>query len=107
MANKYETGIKDQYGNREFDYEKAFNDLKAVVNGTKPMSNDLYEVMNLRFTIAHYNKFGWLNYYNGNWAELAREIRPMSYGGFDRPNSAPFDMIKQFLEANDKTTINI
>jgi len=48
-----------------------------------------------------------LNYYNGNWAELAREIRPMSYGGFDRPNSAPFDMIKQFLEANDKTTINI
>ena len=33
MANKYETGVVDSHGNREFDYTKVAADMKAVVLG--------------------------------------------------------------------------
>ena len=107
MANKYETGVKDNYGNREFDFTKAFNDLKQVVLGKKKFSKDLYEVMMLRFTIAHYNMYGWLNTYNGNWKSLADQIYPRSYGGFDCPDSKIFDDIQQFLTEHDTNKVSM
>ena len=97
MTNKYETGIKDEYGNREFDFRKAFADLKQVVLGKKKMTKDLYEVMYLRFTIAHYNMWGWMHTYNGNWGELADEIESVPYGGFDGVPMEVVQDIKDFL----------
>jgi hypothetical protein len=95
--NKYQVGERDSHGNRNFDYAKAFADLKQVVLGKKKMSKDLYDVMYLRFTIAHYNMLGWLHNYNGNWASLADEICLSAYGDFASPNPEPFDDIRRFL----------
>jgi hypothetical protein len=72
---KYETGKTDSHGNRYYDWFKVCADMKKVVLGKIKFSKALYEVMNLRFTIAHYDRMGWLMYYNRNWAELAREIK--------------------------------
>jgi len=71
--NKYSIG-SDEHGNYIFDYNKVNKDMQAFIKGKKKFSVDLYDVMNLRFTIAHYNIYGWLSYYNGNWSMLADEI---------------------------------
>lgn len=105
MANKYETGVVDSHGNREFDYIKVAADMKDVVLGKRKFSKDLYEVMSLRFTIAHYNMFGWLDYYNGNWAELAQELGyHRSYGDFlykINQHKALDDLAGFLIEHND------
>ena len=71
---KYETGLTDQYGNRQFDWVKVCKDMKRVVQGKIKFSKALYEVMSLRFTIAHYDRKNWLYTYNGNWDLLAKQI---------------------------------
>jgi len=71
--NKYSIG-KDEHGNYIFDYNKVNKDMQAFIKGKKKFNNDLYDVMNLRFTIAHYNKYGWITYYSGCWSMLADEI---------------------------------
>lgn len=71
--NKYSIG-KDENGNYIFDYDKVNKDMQAFIKGKKKMNHDLYDVMNLRFTIAHYNMYAWVDYYNGMWSELADEI---------------------------------
>ena len=71
---KYETGVKDRYNNRQFDWIKVCNDMKRVVSGKIKFSKSLYEVMSLRFTIAHYDRLNWLITYNGNWDLLAAQI---------------------------------
>jgi hypothetical protein len=87
MSNKYETGVVDSHGNREFDLVRVFNDMQKVVKGKIKMSKSLYEVMYLRFTIAHYDMRGWIDYYNGNWCELANELcRFNYYGDFEEDN---------------------
>lgn len=73
MANKYAIG-KDEYGNSIYDWSKVAKDMKWVILGKKKFSKALYEVMYLRFTIAHYNLQGWVATYEKNWAALAREI---------------------------------
>jgi len=105
--NKYETGKKDNYGNREFDFAKAFADLKKVVLGKAKFSKALYEVMHLRFTIAHYNAYGWMCEYNGNWDMLADQIYPSNYGGFIIKDTKPFDDIRDFLYRNARATVDV
>lgn len=105
--NKYETGERDSHGNRNWDWKKVFADLKKVVLGKAKFTQDLYDVMYLRFTIAHYNIIGWLQYYNGNWAELAEEIQNHAYGGFSAPGEAPFEDIRKFLRFHDKDIVEI
>ena len=73
MANKYAIG-KDEYGNSIYDWSKVAKDMKWVILGKKKFSKALYEVMFMRFTIAHYNLAGWVATYEKNWAALAREI---------------------------------
>lgn len=103
--NKYETGEKDKWNNRQYDFAKVFNDLKKVVLGKAKFTQDLYDVMYLRFTIAHYNIIGWLQYYNGNWAELAEEIQNHAFGGFSASEEAPFEDIRKFLCFHDKDIV--
>ena len=73
---KYETGFKDKYGNRAFDWIKVCKDMKKVIAGKIKFSKALYDVMSSRFTIAHYDRYGWFSYYNGHWDQLAQEISP-------------------------------
>ena len=51
---KYETGIKDKYGNVAYDWIKVCKDMKRVIAGKIKFSKALYDVMSSRFTIAHY-----------------------------------------------------
>lgn len=97
-TNRYETGERDSHGNRDWNWAKVFADLKKVVLGKMKLGDDLYEVMYLRFTIAHYDRHGWLAYYDGNWGELADEIYCHPYGDFDTPDPAVFDDIRKFLK---------
>lgn len=73
---KYETGFKDKYGNRAFDWIKVCKDMKRMIAGKIKFSKALYDVMRSRFTIAHYDRRGWFNTYNGNWDQLAQEVDP-------------------------------
>lgn len=73
MANKYVIG-KDEYGNSIYNWTEVAHDMKKVIWGKKKFSKALYEVMVMRFTIAHYNLAGWVATYEKNWAALAREI---------------------------------
>ena len=107
MKNKYETGELDKYRNRNYDWEKVFKDLKKVVLGKMKMTNDLYTVMYLRFTIAHYNMLGWMLEYNGNWAALANVVNPTAYGDFLKPDSKPFDDIRKFLRHHDDNVVDL
>lgn len=78
--------------------------MKKVVLGRKKMTKPLYQAL-CHFTIAHYNMWGWIDYYNGNWGELANEIYPRRYGEFDAPDRAPFDDIQEFLMQHDRDVI--
>lgn len=78
MSNKYAIGT-DNHNNYIFDYTKVYKDMKDFLVGKKKMNKSLYDVMNLRFTIAHYNMFGWVDYYNGRWSLLAKEIQGALY----------------------------
>lgn len=102
--SRYETGRTDRYHNPEYIWKNIFDDLKKVVLGRKKMTKPLYKAL-CHFTIAHYNMWGWIDYYNGNWGELANEIYPHRYGDFDAPDSAPFDDIQNFLRQHDRNTI--
>lgn len=107
MKNKYETGITDSHRNREFDFVRVCKDMKDVILRKKKFTKHLYEVMNLRFTIAHYDMSGWLNYYNRNRGELANELRISSYGDLEmRPEykQAIIDL-KEFLRDNNGVDI--
>lgn len=73
---KYETGFKDKYGNRAFDWIKVCKDMKRMIAGKIKFSKALYDVMSSRFTIAHYDRYGWFNTYNGHWDQLAQQIDP-------------------------------
>lgn len=104
-TNRYTTGVKDSYGNSEYDFNKVFKDLKSFILGKKKFNKDLHEVMYMRFTIAHYSMWGWIHTYNGNWKELANEIYPHSYGDFDTPNEQPFNDIRNFLIEHTDTYV--
>lgn len=99
--NKYATGRVDKWHNHEYDYAKVFEDLKKVVLGKKKFTKDLYEVMYLRFTIAHYDMVGWFYTYNGNWGMLANEIDSMPYGGFEGASRELVDDIRNFLNRHN------
>lgn len=102
--SRYETGRVDKYHNREYNWKVVFDDLKKVVLGRKKMTKPLYQAL-CHFTIAHYNMWGWIEYYNGNWGELASELNPRPYGDFDAPDRAPFDDIQNFLNQHNRNTI--
>jgi len=99
--NKYATGRVDRYHNREFDYEKVFSDLKKVVLGKKKLTKDLYEVMYMRFTIAHFNLMGWFHTYNGQWGLLADEINTRPYGEWTGASRELVDDIQHFLKRHN------
>lgn len=73
---QYETGIKDKYGNVAYDWIKVCKDMKRMIAGKIKFSKALYHVMMQRFTIAHYDRHGWFNTYNGHWDQLAQQIDP-------------------------------
>ena len=73
MANKYEIS-KDENGNAIYNWKRVAEDMVYVVWGKRKLSKALYEVMVMRFTIAHYNLDGWLHTYNKHWGDLAKEI---------------------------------
>jgi len=102
--SRYETGRVDKYHNREYNWKVVFDDLKKVVLGRKKMTKPLYQAL-CHFTIAHYNMWGWIDYYNGNWGELASELNPHPYGDFDASDRAPFDDIQNFLNQHSRNTI--
>lgn len=107
MKNKYETGITDSFNNSEYDFIRVCKDMKDVIRGKKKFTKSLYEVMSTHFTIAHYNMYGWLDYYNRNWGELADELHTMRYGNLEmRPEykQAIIDL-KEFLRDNNGVDI--
>lgn len=73
--NKYLIG-RDEKRNAIYDYKRFFRDLflLVVLEKGRIYTGDFYEVMRMRFTIAHFNKDEWFRYYNGNWGELADEL---------------------------------
>lgn len=106
---KYDTGIKDKYHNTKYDFVKVCKDMKRVVLGKLKFTKALYEVMSMRFTIAHYDMHGWLCTYNGNWAELARQISPWKATTGDLTISGEetlaLEDLASFLYAHDKDEI--
>lgn len=106
---KYDTGIKDRYGNSKYDFVKVCNDMKRVVLGKLKFTKSLYKVMSMRFTIAHYDMYGWLSTYNGNWADLARQISPWKATTGDLTLSGQetlaLEDLSAFLYAHDKDEI--
>lgn len=107
---KYETGFKDKYGNRAFDWIKVCKDMKRMIAGKIKFSKDLYDVMSSRFTIAHYNRYGWFNTYNGHWDELAQQISPARALTGDLQLSeedvAAIDELKEFLKTYHYAKLN-
>lgn len=73
--NKYLIGRCENH-NPIYDYKRVFRDLflLVVLKRKKLYTKDFYEVMYSRFTIAHYDWLGWINYYNGNWGALADDL---------------------------------
>ena len=107
--NKYLIG-RDEYNNSIFDYEKVFKDIKKIFNPKKeckknPITDDMYNVMMLRFTIAHYDKFGWLMSYNKNWKILGDEI--FNHARFEdkNPTKNVLPKIITFLRENNNKDI--
>ena len=104
--NKYSVG-NDEHGNYIFDYAKVSKDMQAFLKGKKKFNNDLYDVMNLRFTIAHYNKYGWLGYYNGMWSKLADEITSHLRFEHDEQNRDVLTKLANFLQKNNNVEVNL
>lgn len=107
---KYETGFKDKYGNRAFDWIKVCKDMKRVIAGKIKFSKALYDVMSSRFTIAHYDRYGWFNTYNGNWDCLAKQIHKHDACTGDltisqEEENALFGLV-HFLMVNADVTLN-
>lgn len=104
--NKYSIG-KDENGNHIFDYDKVNKDMQAFIKGKKKMNHDLYDVMYLRFTIAHYNMYAWVDYYNGMWSELADEIHNHLYFEHDENNRNILEKLIAFLNKNTNVVIDL
>ena len=104
--NKYAIG-KDDYNNYIYDWAKVSEDMHKVIWGKKKFSKALYEVMVMRFTIAHYNLYGWVATYNKNWATLAREIEhKINWAGANRyERDVTLPCLVAFLKENDKAEI--
>jgi len=58
-------------GNTVYPTKLLISEFKRLKKAkyTRKMSNRFYDFMYLNFTIAHYNKFGWINVYP-NYADL-------------------------------------
>lgn len=78
--NKYLIGRCENH-NAIYDYKRFFRDLFLLVvcERKRIYTYDFYEVMYMRFTIAHFNKDEWFRYYNGNWGKLADELNSFSF----------------------------
>lgn len=107
---KYETGFKDKYGNSAYDWIKVCKDMKRMIAGKIKFSKSLYHVMSQRFTIAHYDRVGWFNTYNGNWDQLAEEINPTAAVTGDLQLSeedvAALEELKAFLKTYHYAKLN-
>ena len=102
---KYETGVKDKYGNTAYDFVKVCKDMKRVLEGKIKFSKALYHVFMQRFTIAHYDMYGWFCTYNGNWAMLGNELKhSFRYTGdlkYSEEDNKAIDDLAEFLIQND------
>lgn len=108
---KYETGLKDKYGNRQLNFVKVFEDMKRVVLGKIKFSKALYNAMCLHFTIAHYDRYGWIHTYNGSWGMLANELEhtTTNYGDFTFSDEECSALVKlvNFLREHDTDVIPV
>lgn len=106
---KYETGVKDKYGNVAYDFVKVCKDMKRVVEGKIKFTKSLYHVFMQRFTIAHYDIHGWLYTYNGNWGALGQQLKhTWRYVGdlqYTPEDNKAIDDLALFLIENDKKKI--
>lgn len=103
--NRYTIGFDDHHNN-VFDYEKVLKDIKDIFKGKKKWNRDLYEVMSLRFTIAHYNMEGWLWEYNGCWSRLANEIdNEIHWYNWDSNLVVILEKLVRFLKRNSSVEI--
>lgn len=104
--SKYVIG-QDDYGNSRYDWRKVSEDMHKVIWGKKKFSKALYEVFMMRFTIAHYDIYGWVATYNKNWATLAREIEQkinwVDADAYERDIVLP--CLVGFLKEHDKAEI--
>ena len=59
-------------GNTVYPSKALVNEFKRMKKSgsIEKMSNKMYEFMNLNFDIAHYNKAGYINEYNGSFVEM-------------------------------------
>lgn len=111
MSNKYSLNNPDKHGNEDYDFVALANDMKKVILGKIKMNKHIYEVMMLRFTIAHYNMYGWIDTYNGNWAELGNELKNSFrfYGDYvyAQEQNKAIDDLAEFLIKHNDVVINL
>ena len=62
-------------GNTIYPSKGLVAELKRMKksNSIAKMSNSMYQFL-MNFDIAHYNKYGFIDYYNESYSEMAREI---------------------------------
>ncbi len=62
-------------GNIVYPYEKLKKELIRMkkTNSIRKMSKLMYEFLSLHFDIAHYNREGFIDYYDGEYSSLYNE----------------------------------
>ncbi|WP_147325874.1 hypothetical protein [Lacrimispora amygdalina] len=63
-------------GNTVYPYVEIIKQYERLKKSGKleKMSNTFYQFLHLNFDIAHYDKYGYIAYYNNNFATLQRKI---------------------------------
>lgn len=62
-------------GNTVYGYEKMMREFRKIIacDDLSCMTNNLYEFLSLNFDIAHYDKGGYISYYDGSFSRCYEE----------------------------------
>lgn len=62
-------------GNSVYPSQKLVKELLRMkkTESIEKMSNDMYKFLSLNFDIAHYDKSGFISYYDGSWPQFFEE----------------------------------
>ncbi|MBR5357434.1 MAG: hypothetical protein IK121_11000 [Lachnospiraceae bacterium] len=76
LDNATGTGIILYDGNTVYPSKKLVKELNRMkkTGSIEKMSNEMYKFLSTNFDIAHYNKFGFIDYYDGNFESMRQAI---------------------------------
>ena len=98
-------------GRTIFSYEPLVRELKQMVDtdSIRNISKRCYEFLTLNFDIAHYDIYGYIDYYDGKWSRLYKETleREWNRYGFIGSTKRIIKDVQKYIEDKENGIVPI